>query len=40
MLGTIIDMKGGAVPGPQPGPTTPPSGGDDDTIDAEFEVKS
>jgi molecular chaperone DnaK len=26
-------------PGPQPGPSAPPTGGDDDTIDAEFEVK-
>jgi molecular chaperone DnaK len=30
----------GAAPGPQPGPSAPPTGGDDDTIDAEFEVKN
>ena len=27
-------------PGSQPGFTTPPSGGDDDKFDAEFEVES
>jgi molecular chaperone DnaK len=30
----------GAGPGPQPGPSAPSGGGDDDAIDAEFEVKS
>ncbi|MGA2883679.1 MAG: hypothetical protein ABSE80_00740 [Halobacteriota archaeon] len=32
--------EGGVAPGSRPGPATPPSGGDDETIDAEFEVKS
>ncbi len=31
--------QAGPQPGPQPGPGPQPSGGDDDTIDAEFEVK-